>query len=571
MNFELNRFFRGVAYATAMVLCMPLWQAQQTANTPAALDQLAQQAMDEAEAGHAAQAMSDFRSVLAARPEWKEGRWNLGMLEYQAGEYESAAGDFTRVVRFAPQMGAAWAVLGLSQFELHLYDEALKNLEKAHALGVKEDEEIARVADYHLALLRTRSGEYKAAQELLLSEFSAGQPNAQIKIALGLAGLEAPLLPAELDPTREALVQEVGAALLDGEHGRERLAELAREHPEIRTLQARKKSSAANEPTVMRRLFAVDSTSDADANWNQARQDYATGKDKAAAEDLKRWVAKHPEDGTAWAMLGLCEFREQDYPSALIHLDRGAGLGLKATEDEIREARYTYSILLIHAGKFEQATDVLFTLSQHKNELSAQVEFALGLALLRRAQFPDAVAAEDRGLVQAAGKIAAMLGASDYDHAIPLFDALIAANPRVPWLHYAYGTALIALSEFSKAEAEMKAEAEISKGNELPLLRLASIALRSKDGASAADWARKALQVDAQSAEGHYLLGRALLESGDTSGALRELETAEKSSPASPEIHFNLAKAYTRAKRPEDAERERKLFSDLNEAASKQN
>ena len=72
------------------------------------------------------------------------------------------------------------------------------------------------------------------------------------------------------------------------------------------------------------------------------------------------------------------------------------------------------------------------------------------------------------------------------------------------------------------------------------------------------------------SAEAHYLLGRASLESGDDGTALRELETACKLSPASPEIHFNLAKAYARAKMPEKAERERAIFSQLNEATESQ-
>jgi cytochrome c-type biogenesis protein CcmH/NrfG len=61
-------------------------------------------------------------------------------------------------------------------------------------------------------------------------------------------------------------------------------------------------------------------------------------------------------------------------------------------------------------------------------------------------------------------------------------------------------------------------------------------------------------------------LGRASLETGDLDAAIRELELAAKLSPASPEIHFNLAKAYTRAKMPEKAQRERDIFSGLNEA-----
>jgi len=571
MRFNLNRFFR-TQFATAWLATGVLFFASslhsETAQSGSpTLDQLAQRAVEEAEAGRSAQAISDFQTVLKARPDWKEGRWNLGMLEYQTGDYLSAAKEFKQIVGFAPQMGAAWAVLGLSEFELRHYDESLKALEKAHTLDAKDDEEIARVADYHLALVRTRAGEFDTARELLLAEFSSGQPNAQIKIALGLAGLKAPLVPAELDPSREALVAAVGEALLDREGGREKLALIGREHPEIPSLRQDGKSESKNDAAVMRRLFALDATNARDSSWLGAQKDYFSGKDVEAAQDLKAWVAKHPDDGTAWAMLGLCEYRQKDYANALIHLDRGATLGLKATEDEIREGRYTYSLLLIHAGQFERATEVLFTMSDQKNELSSEVEFALGLALLRRAEFPSEVAAGDTEFVHAAGRIASRLGASKYDEAFPLFDALIAAHPREPWLHYSYGTALIALSEFDKAAVQMKIEAEASPQSELPLLRLASISIRRKDAAEAAEWARKALALRADSPEGHYLLGRALLESGDAESAIRELEAAVKLSPASPEIHFNLAKAYTRTKRPADAERERKLFSDLNESA----
>jgi tetratricopeptide (TPR) repeat protein len=573
MRLYLNRFFKrhlpSVAIAAGVLFFAAAALTQTGQSDAASLDQIAQRAVEEAEAGHNAEAISDFQTVLKARPNWREGRWNLGMLEYQTSDFEGATKEFKQIVVIAPQMGAAWAVLGLSEYELHRYEESLKALEKAHALGVKEDEEIARVADYHLALARTRAGECDAARELLLAEFAAGQPNSQIKIALGLAGLKAPLIPAELDPSREALVAAVGEALLDREHGSEKLAQIAKEHPEIPSLRQDSKPESKNDAAVMRRLFALDATSARDSSWLQAQKDYFSGRDVEAAQDLKAWVASHPDDGTAWAMLGLCEYRQKDYANALIHLDRGATLGMKATEDEIREGRYTYSLLLIHAGKFEQATEVLFTMSDQKNELSSEVEFALGLALLRRAEFPESVSVSEAEFVHSAGKIAAMFGASKYDEAFPLFDALIAAHPRDPWLHYSYGTALIALSEFDKAAVQMKLEAEISLQSELPLLRLASIALRSKNPAAATDWARKALALRSDSAEGHYLLGRALLESGDAESAIHELEAAVKLSPASPEIHFNLAKAYTRAKRLADAERERKLFSDLNENAKK--
>jgi Flp pilus assembly protein TadD len=58
----------------------------------------------------------------------------------------------------------------------------------------------------------------------------------------------------------------------------------------------------------------------------------------------------------------------------------------------------------------------------------------------------------------------------------------------------------------------------------------------------------------------HEIYGRTLLERGDHEGAIKELETALGISIDLPEAHFSLARAYTKANRPADAERERQLF-----------
>jgi cytochrome c-type biogenesis protein CcmH/NrfG len=113
-------------------------------------------------------------------------------------------------------------------------------------------------------------------------------------------------------------------------------------------------------------------------------------------------------------------------------------------------------------------------------------------------------------------------------------------------------------------------EMTLSPRSELPLVRLASIALRQHDPVTAIAWSQRALALSPNSVEAHYLFGRACLETGDLASAMRELEIADKLSPASPEIHFNLAKAYARAKLTEKAQYERDTFSRLNQAAESQ-
>jgi tetratricopeptide (TPR) repeat protein len=124
---------------------------------------------------------------------------------------------------------------------------------------------------------------------------------------------------------------------------------------------------------------------------------------------------------------------------------------------------------------------------------------------------------------------------------------------------------LLALSEFEEAAAQMHAEIAVSPRSELPYVRLASIALKEHKAADAIPFARQALILSAQSAEAHYLLGRASLEVGDDATALHELEIAAKLSPGSPEVHFNLAKAYSRARMTDAAAKERATFARLNE------
>jgi tetratricopeptide (TPR) repeat protein len=610
---------------------------------------------------------------LYLQPGWKEGLWNLGMLQYSSDRFSEARSTFQKTVEVAPGVGNAWSLLGLSEYETGNYDDALAHLEKAHFLGIKDDAEIARVSSYHLGLLYVRAGEFERASDLLLSTFGTGLVSPQAKIALGLAMLRVPLLPGQIDPSREALVLAAGDAVTAGNDESLRLAAMLRAYPDVPYLhyafglalakagnekqaleqiraetrispdspipwielsrlelhqgraneslkaaqqavrlspdnrdahealaQTLEAAGMGEQATAERKFVApadagrsipgqrpeqrivllysnasaasttVTAQEDQRQRWNRAMQEYTAGLYSAAAEDLKTWLAVTSESGTGWAMLGLCEFELKDFDNALIHLDRGAKLGMSAGPESLAMAKYTYGILLVHAGQFDQAAEVLTSVTNAAGPLAAKMEYGLGLVLLRKAEFPDTGSKQEAALITAAGRIESLLQQSKYDEAFPQFKLLLDRYPATPFLHYAYGTALIALSEFDEATAQMQAEMALSPRSELPLVRLASIALRQHDPATATAWSKQALALAPNSVEAHYLLGRAWLESGDLASAMRELEIADKLSPASPEIHFNLAKAYARAKMTEKAQYERDTFSRLNQAAESQ-
>lgn len=582
--------------------------------TQADFDAIAKAAAAARDAGDARTAIADYRLAVVIRPDWQEGWYYLGTLQYDADRYADAIPAFQKLVQLAPAIGAAWNFLGLCEFETKDYANALVHLEKGQKLGAGNDPEIARVSQYHLALLLNRNGEFDRATAMLISAFREGQFPAQARVALGLALLHAPVLPNELNPSRDALVHtagEIAALLAQGDSAKalDAFPQILHDYPDVPYLHdAYAKALAAagqNQEALEQRreelrvaaklapekaqrdekiaqIYALRSAAphmenskpSADNLWNQAMADYSTGKYVDAVAGLKMWTESRPSerkinDGTAWAVMGLSEFELKDYDNALIHLQRGQDLGLGGSPESVRLGRYRLGILLNRTGQFETAERLLVP-EANDESLAGEIQFALGIALLRMPLLPEQVPSRNRALVQSAGEIAILLHASKYDQAFPKLQQLLKEYPAAPFLHYSYALALVSLSQYDEAEPQLREEARISPSSELPHILLASIALRKHNAADALPSAQRAVQLSPQSAKAHYVLGRAYLDLNQMEKAVLELEEANKINPGSPEVHFNLAKAYAKTKQTEKAEEERAIFARLNSLAEQQ-
>jgi tetratricopeptide (TPR) repeat protein len=186
--------------------------ALQDSNAQTSFDQIASQAAAAREAGHADEAVRFYSAAVKIRPDWDEGWWYLGTLNYDLNRYAEAIPALQHLLQLHPQIGAALAFLGLCEFETKDYDSSLADLQQAQQLGFAENPEIRRVAVYHLALLENRVGEFDKATGLLTAEFTQNDVPEQVKIALGLALLHVPLLPAQVNPSRDALLRSAGEA-----------------------------------------------------------------------------------------------------------------------------------------------------------------------------------------------------------------------------------------------------------------------------------------------------------------------------------------------------------------------
>jgi tetratricopeptide (TPR) repeat protein len=162
------------------------------------------------------EALRWYRRGVRMRPSWEEGWWYLGSLSYSTERYTDARDAFSRFVVLKPDAGPAWALMGLSEFQLKQYDEAERHLSKGMALGSVGNSEIRKVVYYTFALLRIRAGQFELAvdplQQLARSE---GETKALLD-ACGLVALRDARLPAAIQDEKGELVRAAGGAVFSG-------------------------------------------------------------------------------------------------------------------------------------------------------------------------------------------------------------------------------------------------------------------------------------------------------------------------------------------------------------------
>lgn len=166
--------------------------------------------------GDVATAIQLYHRALLQKPGWQDGWWYYGSLLYDSDKYAPAADALRRLTTLNPKLGGAWALLGLSEYEIHDFNPALGHLLRARSLGFGENQSLADVAEYHLAILLNLHGECDRARSLFSSLLLRGVNSEDLQIGLGMSLLRVPLLPAQLDPSKDALIHDAGntAALI---------------------------------------------------------------------------------------------------------------------------------------------------------------------------------------------------------------------------------------------------------------------------------------------------------------------------------------------------------------------
>jgi len=153
-----------------------------------------------------------YSEAVKENPNWPDGWWFLGSLQYGTGDYIPARDALSRYIEMTPNAGPAFALRGLCEFEIAEYPKALTDIQHGISLGAANEPRNQQILRYHEALLLTRQGEYAAALKVYAFFAKNSITNPELLTAIGLAGLRMPFMPKDVAPEQQTPVSEAGDA-----------------------------------------------------------------------------------------------------------------------------------------------------------------------------------------------------------------------------------------------------------------------------------------------------------------------------------------------------------------------
>jgi tetratricopeptide (TPR) repeat protein len=319
-------------------------------------------------------------------------------------------------------------------------------------------------------------------------------------------------------------------------------------------------SSARDQGDIPRAIGLYQQAVQLDPKWSEGwwyigSMQYRANNYAPARIALTHYIDLTPSAGPAFALRGLCEFEEEEYPESLQDLQHGIALGAANQPRNAGIILYHEAILLTKMGNFEQALSRYTEMVKHGN-VNQDVLVAIGLAGLRLPMFPKDVEPSQMETVSTVGQAAAVFMGGDQSAADHAFRSLFDRYPTVPNLHLLYGYLLFAVDS-DKAVDQFKQELAVFPKSAMTHSMLAwSFGLR-EDYTLSLPQAQEAAEEDPNLLLAQLVLGRALMETGDISGGVQHLLTVLAADPQNLDAHLALAKAYSKLGKREDARRER--------------
>jgi len=480
-------------------------------------------------------AASELQAELKVDPDDARSHYLLGYIAMKQRDNKTAEGYLLRAAQLEPTNPDPLVYLGQIYSDTGRDQEAEAALRKAIDLSTnasKNDYLIGR-AHYVLGRLLLKGGKKEDGEkELIASQTIRDRMNRpdsthdpKIKSDPELASVSQgsdvtrPPAKAELPESVRAEVQ----AYLDGLK-----PAIADAYNNMGVIRAGQKDFAGAATDFRKAGDWNPSLATLDRNWGMAA--FYASDFQGAIPPLTRQLEKQPDDVRARAALALSQFAVQNYPATIETLKP-----IQSSVEEDPGLGYAYAASLLKLGEYDEGMRRLKSVEQ-ANPNSVDIHILMGTTY-----------ADQR----------------EYDSAIAEYRKALAIDPNQQQAHYRVGIALIESGKPEEAIGELRTALKLSPSDAAAKYHLAFALIQSQQKAEAQTLLREVIQQDPNRADAYYELGKLQLEQGDTKGAVASLETGVKVSPDSDYIHYQLAMAYRRDSRTEDAEREIKLYQSL--------
>ena len=240
------------------------------------------------------------------------------------------------------------------------------------------------------------------------------------------------------------------------------------------------------------------------------------------------------------AALGLSLFTTQNFAGTLETLKP-----IQSQVDDDPGLAYAFAVSLVKTGGYDE-----------------------GVRRLRAMADEDPKSSDPKSGEAHSAELHMMLGSAfadqhEYDTALQEYRKSLAIDPGQEQTHYLTGLALIRSGHPKDAVEELRAALKLSPADTPAKYHLAFSLIQTRELTEAQTLLKEVIEQDTKYADAYYELGKLQLEQGDTKGSISSLENGIKANPEADYIHYQLAMAYRRDSRNEDAEREIKLYQTL--------
>lgn len=503
-----------------------------------------------------AQAGEAFDRQLQLTPNDFYAHFFRGVVAATVGDHRKAVDLLSEAARLKPDSGHAHLFLGQSQSELGL-PGAEKSLRRAIELtpDVSQNSFQIKRAHYLLGRLLLKAGrrqeaekELSMARDLQAQSLESSRQEVsdiltQVTKSTGVAA--APIQVATTSPGEKAADGETGSVLL--------IEESALDEREAQQFSGLKNNLrevvaqayhnlgviAAQQNQFGEALTQFDTAAEFKPDLsglarNRGIVSFRTSQYEKAATALAQHLKSQPQDALVRRMLGVSYYFIRDFRQAVTTLKP---LETKITDDP--ELAYTYGIALVQVEDHRSATAIFARIAAaHPRDAQARFYAAQGFMITQ-----------------------------DYGRAVTEFRGAAELDPRMIQAHYHAGQSLIRLNRLPEAEREFRQELSRNPTDEASKYHLAYVLIEQKrEPAEALRLLREVIASRPHHGDARYQLGKTLIEQGDITGAIENLEAAARAEPQKDYIRYQLSIAYRRASRAADAERELQLYKELKAA-----